>query len=430
MLQDLEVITMLYIVLGTFLIWAAPILGDREHKVHNIVLYPERHSWCQTTPIKQVVALPGYESMTIDNNVCVGACYSYSIPRTQPAEPGELIGPYCDSCQPINTKCYHVNLRADEKNEDGPRMIQKRVQIITNCTCLSCDKIQTSDCEITDEGTAELPADLFAMLYGNSSLLTFNSSYDDVKELLNLPKDRTDINPNTTNMKDEQKLELKMKLVQMLKNLIEVNMAKQENSVLLQLIGILENAKSDVSPKNLISLFNSVSDEDVNIVKIKEILLRHFRDRRQPRRSLQRETHRNGDPGDTNRYEQDPGGDPQIPPAPFRLGMGIQETPTDTNKIPEGIHRSHPHHFVGQVQTVGLDTGHLMKGPHDSLVLVPNVKVEKKLHIESDEVQPNQEGVVIEYENHPRDSHLVHFCQGEPELMSNTTLLEATSLKI
>lgn len=157
-------------------------------------------------------------------------------------------------------------------------MIQKRVQIITNCTCLSCDKIQTSDCEITDEGTAELPADLFAMLYGNSSLLTFNSSYDDVKELLNLPKDRTDINPNTTNMKDEQKLELKMKLVQMLKNLIEVNMAKQENSVLLQLIGILENAKSDVSPKNLISLFNSVSDEDVNIVKIKEILLSIKRD--------------------------------------------------------------------------------------------------------------------------------------------------------
>lgn len=76
--------------------------------MHNIVLYPDRHSWCQTTAIKQIVASPGYESVTIDNNVCVGACYSYSIPRTQPAEPGELIGPYCDSCQPVGTRCYHV----------------------------------------------------------------------------------------------------------------------------------------------------------------------------------------------------------------------------------------------------------------------------------------------------------------------------------
>lgn len=78
-------------------------------QVHNIVLYPERHSWCQTTAIKQIVASPGYEPTTIDNNVCVGACFSYSIPRTQPAEPGELIGPYCDSCQPAETKCYHVS---------------------------------------------------------------------------------------------------------------------------------------------------------------------------------------------------------------------------------------------------------------------------------------------------------------------------------
>nr|CAI5817425.1 unnamed protein product [Callosobruchus analis] len=60
---------------------------EREHKVHNIVLYPEKHSWCQITPIQQIVGSPGYEPVTIDNNVCVGACYSYSIPKTQPAEP-------------------------------------------------------------------------------------------------------------------------------------------------------------------------------------------------------------------------------------------------------------------------------------------------------------------------------------------------------
>lgn len=61
------------------------------------------------------MASPGYEPTTIDNNVCVGACFSYSIPRTQPAEPGELIGPYCDSCQPAETKCYHVNISKKKK---------------------------------------------------------------------------------------------------------------------------------------------------------------------------------------------------------------------------------------------------------------------------------------------------------------------------
>lgn len=78
-------------------------------QVHNIVLYPDKQSWCKTTAIKQVVTSPGFKQTTIDNNVCVGACFSYSIPRTQPAEPGELIVPYCDSCQPVTTRCYHVS---------------------------------------------------------------------------------------------------------------------------------------------------------------------------------------------------------------------------------------------------------------------------------------------------------------------------------
>jgi neuroblastoma suppressor of tumorigenicity 1 len=68
-------------------------------QVHNIVLYPGKHSWCKTTPIKQVVAWPGCVAKEIDNNVCVGACFSYTIPQTEPSAPGDVISPYCDSCQ-------------------------------------------------------------------------------------------------------------------------------------------------------------------------------------------------------------------------------------------------------------------------------------------------------------------------------------------
>lgn len=86
------------------------IMGHREHRVHNIALYPGKHSWCKTEPIKQIIGHPEYKSQEIDNNVCVGACFSYSIPHTEPSDPGEVITPYCDSCQPSETTWHHVSI--------------------------------------------------------------------------------------------------------------------------------------------------------------------------------------------------------------------------------------------------------------------------------------------------------------------------------
>ncbi|KAK6639826.1 hypothetical protein RUM43_008101 [Polyplax serrata] len=116
--------------------------GLTEHKVHNIVLYPDKHSWCKKTEIKQIVAYPGCSSIEIDNNVCVGACFSYSIPRTIPSAPGEVIIPYCDSCQPVEYEWREVTLTcSDESEEDeGQTEMTKRVQVITNCSCTSCEK--------------------------------------------------------------------------------------------------------------------------------------------------------------------------------------------------------------------------------------------------------------------------------------------------
>lgn len=137
------------------LYWSAVLIGltlagltqaNREHKVHNIVLYPDRHSWCSTRNISQVISYPGCKQVTIDNNVCVGACFSYSIPHTEPSDPGEVIGPYCDSCQPSETSWHNVTLDCSENSnnngdeEDKPAFLVKRVQIITNCSCASCEK--------------------------------------------------------------------------------------------------------------------------------------------------------------------------------------------------------------------------------------------------------------------------------------------------
>lgn len=80
-------------------------------QVHNIVLYPDKHSWCTSTPIKQVISDVDCEPVEIDNRVCLGACFSYSIPRTLPANNADEINSYCDSCQPINMSWIPVSLR-------------------------------------------------------------------------------------------------------------------------------------------------------------------------------------------------------------------------------------------------------------------------------------------------------------------------------
>ena len=142
----------------------------REHKVHNIVLYPDKHSWCKTTPIKQVVAFPGCNSVEIDNNVCVGACFSYSIPRTSPAAPGELIKPYCDSCQPSAVRWQHVTLECEDVDK-----LQKRVQIINNCSCSSCEQVASPLQPIAGSGEGEVGLD-------------HKHSRPDVGDLINLSK--------------------------------------------------------------------------------------------------------------------------------------------------------------------------------------------------------------------------------------------------
>lgn len=162
------------------------------------MLYPEKKSWCQITPIQQIVASPGYESVTIDNNVCVGACYSYSIPKTQPAEPGELIGPYCDSCQPSEMKCYHVNLERSEKTTEGPIVMKKNVQIITNCSCQACDKVRKDDCEISDENTSELPQNLFTEQKNSSRT-------EDIPDLLDVKSNPSEYSENQINFKNKLK---------------------------------------------------------------------------------------------------------------------------------------------------------------------------------------------------------------------------------
>lgn len=124
-------------------------------QVHNIVLYPDKHSWCTSTPIKQVISDVDCDPVEIDNWVCLGACFSYSIPTTLPANNVDEVNSYCDSCQPIKTSWIPVNLLFQNSSfiyifksllfqvilscNDGSNRT-KHVQLIKECRCSSCSR--------------------------------------------------------------------------------------------------------------------------------------------------------------------------------------------------------------------------------------------------------------------------------------------------
>lgn len=83
------------------------------------------------------------------------------VPHSEPSAPGDLIRPYCDSCQPLDSVwhtvgelikrrstyftgsdhhfCFAFQVTLDCKDEENnPISMQKKVQIITNCSCSSC----------------------------------------------------------------------------------------------------------------------------------------------------------------------------------------------------------------------------------------------------------------------------------------------------
>ncbi|CAG0899964.1 unnamed protein product [Darwinula stevensoni] len=107
------------------------------HAVHNIVLYPEKHAWCKLTPIRQIVTGSGCGNVELENNVCVGTCFSYTVPQTIPKSPADDLLHYCDSCQPSEYYWKSVYLECEEGNK---KKEERKVQIITGCGCSGCSE--------------------------------------------------------------------------------------------------------------------------------------------------------------------------------------------------------------------------------------------------------------------------------------------------
>ncbi|XP_044764153.1 uncharacterized protein LOC123320786 isoform X2 [Coccinella septempunctata] len=403
-------------------------LTEREYKVNNIVFLKDHYSWCQVTPIQQIITSPGYQSVTINNNICVGACWSYSIPKTQPAEPGEIIRPYCDSCQPNVTKCYHVTLTSEDTNLAGPKTIQKRIEIIKSCHCRPCDKVPKLECDLSQENTVELPQTMYTNKDAKTTITSSEVPDKDIMFLL--PKINANsivklLNEDAGGLDNRQNVSSKLlKILNIWEKMPNGSASKTEPEEPGKIFQFLHTPeRKDLN--DLVSYIDTQDVENTNLdtQKLSKILEKYRKNKGKTNtRDIWLGTPNNEKILEDLRQSQ-------LPPSfglegstlgikhhykGSHIGMGINtnkvedlqvvtlpevqdDLKTTTPKSDSTPHPSKNNHYVLEEELVHGKMEHLVKGPHGSLVLRPEIKVEKKLNLETDSLTPNHQGVVITY---------------------------------
>ncbi|KAF2350155.1 DAN protein [Trinorchestia longiramus] len=121
---------------GAIIITAGPDPTGRA-EVRNMIQNSEQRSWCRPGQIRQIITHANCESKEVENQVCAGSCFSYSLPQTVPLVPGDEELDFCESCQPSQSHWFNITLECTDE-DDGFYEVSKRVQQITNCSCSSC----------------------------------------------------------------------------------------------------------------------------------------------------------------------------------------------------------------------------------------------------------------------------------------------------
>lgn len=340
-----------------------------------MVLFPDKHSWCEKQEIKQVISFPGCKSIEIDNNVCVGACFSYSIPHTEPSDPGEVIVPYCDSCQPSDTRWHEVTLDCREGHQNDPEQapkLIKRVQLIRNCSCISCEKSGTSKHQ------------------GHANEDDSPSLFRDVPDLLDSINMMNETERDEVEMKHRESLRsiLNNTLMTLVKNMHESNSAKDKAQLKDLLKMIRDQYPDDEVTDESIAEFLDMFQKDqvqLEIPKLKEILFKFELSKHNHAfkpHHIEEESNPSIETNEVHHYD------------PHATEKNSNELLHHLNKNKHHPHHNKHHHHIGE--SLGNDA-HLVHGPHGSLV------VERKVAMNPHELKPNHAGTMLSY-----DSHVVH----------------------
>ncbi|XP_063594301.1 uncharacterized protein LOC134771277 [Penaeus indicus] len=141
--------------------------NNHHHKVHNLVLNPEQHSLCELKHIRQIVTHAHCTSKEMENYVCVGTCFSYTVPQTEPETPGDELLDYCDSCQASESHWTTIELDCEEYGNGYT--VNKNIQMITNCSCSPCHPSRAPiDNEVTHQPNDHHVSELLYKMLPNS----------------------------------------------------------------------------------------------------------------------------------------------------------------------------------------------------------------------------------------------------------------------
>lgn len=112
--------------------------------------------------------------------------------------------------------------------------MQKRVQIIVDCACLTCDKVRKDNCDISDEDTLELPSNLF-------------------------------LNTNSTNKTQPQKVP---ELLKMQSHVYDGNKPHHPNKKKLLELLVGRNDSSDESDNDIFEDILKMHDDDEDVIRL------------------------------------------------------------------------------------------------------------------------------------------------------------------
>lgn len=331
-----------------------------------------------------------------------------------------------------------------------PDTIQKQVQIITNCTCLSCMEQLNNQKNMIHANTTELPKNLLAN-YGNKKEEKqqqpskgwvddgekSKSSSEEMPDVLHLMnRTRT---TNRTDLQSQYKREdmnvtavahrylLNTKLINLIKNIQnhsdDVKTEKKvhyDRELLSELLAIIEGSENHLSDKNLMEFVNFVNvhnseDFELDLSQLKTVLTQYLHDKLGPnaKKADLQEKHRQFG---LNQLHKD----------------GKVASIEYASLVNSGEHHKHDkhHHFAGEHINIAatddnahqhnqIGEGHLVNGPHGSLIVQPDDdlqldtsllahdNIQEKLNMEPHQLQPNHEGTIINYQSQKDDKKQV-----------------------
>lgn len=294
------------------------------------------------------------------------------------------------------------NSSNNNDEESKPAVLVKRVQIIKNCSCTSCEK-QTpkkhhnhhhQDYQVTQVPSTtasliqnDIPELLEVVPYSendtepihHSPIHSHQSGTHGTTYMQQHHLNHYEHNSHTENVK---KL-LHQKITGLLKSIEETN-SKHDREQLIEMIKLIKGS----SDRNWDDLMESLQSENA--------ILDFNRLRAELETEEEPQIHLNPQ---TSEQQQDH----------ERL---LKHQFDILNHHPHGHHAAAHHHHAGDKLD---EHHHLQRGPHGSLVITSDEhEIKEKINIHSHEMKPNHAGAILTYENHHSD-HGKNHRHGEAE---------------